>query len=516
MSQQVLARKWRPRSFQEMVGQTLVIRALSNALNQNRLHHAYLFTGTRGVGKTSLARLVAKCLNCEQGVSATPCEQCTACQSINQGRFLDLLEIDAASRTKVEDTRDLLDNVQYAPTHGRYKIYLIDEVHMLSNHSFNALLKTLEEPPAHVKFLLATTDPQRLPVTVLSRCLQFHLKNLPAEQISGQLAHILDHEQIGYEKAALPFIAQAAQGSMRDALSLLDQAIAFSNGQLQTQDVKTMLGKTEPELLLALIRALIEHQPQQLVNLINELAEAGVDFSTALEELLTLLHQVSLQQLVPTLDQEESITTLASQINQQDVQLYYQIALIGRRDLTLAPTPRIGFEMILLRMLAFRPQSVDLKASPHTKPTPSPSPPKPTPVPAKPNSQETSWEQLLNQLNLHGAALAVASHCALEQQTADAIHLVLDAQHAPLLNKAIEQRMANALNEHFNKPMELHLKILQSSQLRTPATIDEAKQQQRQSQAIQSITNDNHVKALMDQFNARLLPDSIKSKDNNV
>lgn len=523
MSQQVLARKWRPRSFTEMVGQGPVVQALTNALNQNRLHHAYLFTGTRGVGKTSLARLFAKCLNCERGISATPCEQCGACQAISQGRFFDLLEIDAASRTKIEDTRELLDNVQYAPTQGRFKVYLIDEVHMLSNHSFNALLKTLEEPPPHVKFLLATTDPQRLPVTILSRCLQFHLRNLLAEQIIPQLSKILDHEQIPYEAQALTYIAEAAQGSMRDALSLLDQAIAFSNNHLSTAEVKTLLGKTEPELLLSLLYALANRDSQQLLQALDEITTAGVDPAMAMEELLTLLHQLSLQQIAPELRPSEYLAELAKRLPPEEVQLYYQIGLIGRRDLPLAPTPRIGFEMLLLRMFAFKPQSMQMKQTNEPSPIVTASPtqaskPAPTTSPVKPPSpsKEGKWEEILQQLNLHGVAHVVASHCALDQLSEQTIHLLLDASHAPMFNKTIEQRIGQALNVYFQKTFTLKISIVQSTSLATPASLDQAKQEQRQSQAMASITNDSNIHNLMDQFNAQILPNSIKIKDNSL
>lgn len=516
MSQQVLARKWRPRSFAEMVGQEPVVRALTNALNQNRLHHAYLFTGTRGVGKTSIARLLAKCLNCQQGISATACEQCSTCQAINQGRFFDLLEIDAASRTKVEDTRELLDNVQYAPTQGRFKIYLIDEVHMLSNHSFNALLKTLEEPPPHVKFLLATTDPQRLPVTVLSRCLQFHLRNLPAEQITLQLSKILDHEQIAYENEALPYISQAAQGSMRDALSLLDQAIAFSNGHLRSSEVKTLLGKTEPELLLNLLEALADHSSQSLMAALEHLGNSGVDFASALEELLSLFHQLSLQQIVPEMKQAEYLSELACRLHPEEVQLYYQIGLIGRRDLPLAPTPRTGFEMCLLRMFAFKPGRKQAAAKQESI-TSKASPPLPAPTVAKPIAQqEDKWEKILPHLNLQGVAQVVAAHCALEQVQESSIHLLIDASHAPLLNKASEERINLAINAYFQKPMQVKIKIVQASTLSTPAALDQSKQQQRQSQAETSITNDSHVHTLIDQFNAQIIPNSIKIKDSDL
>ena len=360
MSYQVLARRWRPQAFDQMVGQEHVLRALVNALGSNRLHHAYLLTGTRGVGKTTLARLIAKCLNCEQGVSATPCGQCSACREIAEGRFLDLLEVDAASRTKVEDTRELLDNVLYAPARGRYKVYLIDEVHMLSGHSFNALLKTLEEPPPHVKFLLATTDPQKLPATVLSRCLQLHLRNLSPEQIAGHLAHVLGQEGLESEAAGLWQIAVAAQGSMRDALSLTDQAIAHGGGKVAAATVSEMLGYVEREQLRTLLDALLAADAARVLQAVEALAGQGADCERVLAELLVDLHRVALVQAVPAAlesvhGDREQFARWADAATPVDVQLYYQIGLQCRRDLPYAPDARSGLEMALLRMLAFRP-----------------------------------------------------------------------------------------------------------------------------------------------------------------
>lgn len=371
MNYQVLARKWRPRSFAEMVGQGHVLKALINALNQQRLHHAYLFTGTRGVGKTTLARIIAKCLNCEQGVSATPCGQCSACRSIDEGRFVDLIEVDAASRTKVEDTRELLDNVQYAPTLGRYKVYLIDEVHMLSTHSFNALLKTLEEPPPHVKFLLATTDPQKLPITVLSRCLQFALKSLSPERIVQHLDTVLTADQVPFEPEALWLLGRAAEGSVRDALTLTDQAIAYGEGKISVTDVQAMLGTLDHGLIFDLLQALTQGRAQTVLQHIQQLAELGPDWPTVLAELLNLLHRVAIAQTVPealdnTQGDRSRVMSLAQSLSGEDVQFYYQVGLIGRRDLPLAPDLRSGFEMVLLRMLAFRPASMHDLSVPDT------------------------------------------------------------------------------------------------------------------------------------------------------
>jgi len=360
MSYQVLARKWRPRSFREMVGQTHVLKALINALDSQRLHHAYLFTGTRGVGKTTIARIIAKCLNCETGVSSTPCGQCSVCREIDEGRFVDLIEVDAASRTKVEDTRELLDNVQYAPSRGRFKVYLIDEVHMLSSHSFNALLKTLEEPPPHVKFLLATTDPQKLPVTILSRCLQFSLKNMPPERVVEHLTHVLGAENVPFEPDALWLLGRAADGSMRDAMSLTDQAIAFGEGKVLAEDVRSMLGTLDHGQVYGVLQALLEGDARALLDAVRHLAEQGPDWGGVLAEMLNVLHRVAIAQALPEAvdngqGDRERVLALAQALPAEDVQFYYQMGLIGRRDLPLAPDPRSGFEMVLLRMLAFRP-----------------------------------------------------------------------------------------------------------------------------------------------------------------
>ena len=360
MSYQVLARKWRPRSFREMVGQTHVLKALINALDSQRLHHAYLFTGTRGVGKTTIARIIAKCLNCETGITSTPCGTCSVCREIDEGRFVDLIEIDAASRTKVEDTRELLDNVQYAPSRGRFKVYLIDEVHMLSSHSFNALLKTLEEPPPYVKFILATTDPQKLPATILSRCLQFSLKNMTPERVVEHLTHVLGVENVPFEDDALWLLGRAADGSMRDAMSLTDQAIAFGEGKVMAADVRAMLGTLDHGQVFDVLTALIDGDARGLLEAVRHLAEQGPDWNGVLSEILNVLHRVAIAQALPEgVDNghgdRDRVLALAQALPAEDVQFYYQMGLIGRRDLPLAPDPRGGFEMVLLRMLAFRP-----------------------------------------------------------------------------------------------------------------------------------------------------------------
>ncbi|WP_460139840.1 DNA polymerase III subunit gamma/tau [Pseudomonas sp. S2_E01] len=364
MSYQVLARKWRPRSFREMVGQTHVLKALINALDSQRLHHAYLFTGTRGVGKTTIARIIAKCLNCETGITSSPCGECSVCREIDEGRFVDLIEIDAASRTKVEDTRELLDNVQYAPSRGRFKVYLIDEVHMLSSHSFNALLKTLEEPPPYVKFILATTDPQKLPATILSRCLQFSLKNMTPERVVEHLTHVLGVENVPFEDDALWLLGRAADGSMRDAMSLTDQAIAFGEGKVMAADVRAMLGTLDHGQVYDVLHALIEGDAKALLEAVRHLAEQGPDWNGVLSEILNVLHRVAIAQALPDgVDNghgdRDRVLALAQALPAEDVQFYYQMGLIGRRDLPLAPDPRGGFEMVLLRMLAFRPADTE-------------------------------------------------------------------------------------------------------------------------------------------------------------
>jgi DNA polymerase-3 subunit gamma/tau len=392
MAYLALARKWRPKTFSEVVGQNHVVKALSNALESGRVHHAFLFTGTRGVGKTTLARIFAKSLNCEQGTSAEPCQECATCTSIDEGRYVDLIEVDAASRTKVDDTRELLDNVQYAPTAGKYKVYLIDEVHMLSGHSFNALLKTLEEPPEHVKFLFATTDPQKLPVTVLSRCLQFNLRAMRPEQVENQLVKILGSEGFEYDQKALQAIAKAADGSMRDGLSLLDQAIAQGAGSVMYSDVEGMLGTIKTEHSSGLITALVDQDADQIMRLVLEMSDQAVDFATAIDDVLVQLYHISVAQIAPsslsTLNLDHDlIESLAQKLNPERVQLYYQIALIGKRDIALAPSERVGFEMSMLRMLAFEPSS---GGSEPTKPN----------VNSKPNHQEAvPGREVSNQAN---------------------------------------------------------------------------------------------------------------------
>ncbi len=457
MSYQVLARKWRPRLFEELVGQEHVVRALTNALDNDRLHHAYLFTGTRGVGKTTLARIFAKSLNCEHGVTSVPCGQCSACTEIDEGRFVDLLEVDAASRTKVDQTRELLDNVPYAPVRGRYKVYIIDEVHMFSGSSFNALLKTLEEPPPHVKFLLATTDPQKVPVTVLSRCLQFNLKRLPLDQIQDRLEFILNQESLDHDKSALLQLARAADGSMRDGLSLMDQAIAFGAGEVKDDDVRTMLGTIASEQVFGLLDALADLDAQRVVDGVGELAERVPDFSSVLQELLSMLHRTALYQTVPkaiadTDGDYGQIQTLAQKIPPEDVQLFYQIGLVGQRDLPLAPDPRSGFEMVLLRMLAFRPESgvQTQRGSSGKKPVATAArttktaqtaqtvstqehEPKPRdkaiPSPTGMPEDLKNWHLVVSRLDLGGISRQLAENCQYREWDGTYLTLVLDPAH---------------------------------------------------------------------------------------
>lgn len=423
MSYQVLARKWRPKNFPEMVGQVHVLRALINALDNNRLHHAYLFTGTRGVGKTTVARILAKSLNCLEGLGSSPCGVCAACQEIDEGRFVDLIEVDAASKTKVEDTRELLENVQYAPTSGRYKVYLIDEVHMLSTHSFNALLKTLEEPPEHVKFLLATTDPQKLPATVLSRCLQFNLKCLPIDQIVEHQINILKKEGVEFEKSALVQIARAAEGSMRDSLSLLDQAIAFGGGKLLEAEVQTMLGTIAQHHVYELIDYIFANEAEKLLVKIAEIASFAPNYSEILADIINVLHRVSLAQIVPqaiddALGDKERVEALARGVVAADLQLYYQIALMGRKDLPHAPDQRTGFEMVMLRMLAFGPVAGESESTRNKSASVSPVVSKESSghVPTN-NHQGTLQKQSSNNSSVNQAAGSLQQQTGVQQQT---------------------------------------------------------------------------------------------------
>lgn len=522
MSYQVLARKWRPRTFHEIVGQEHVVRALTNALDRQRLHHAFLFSGTRGVGKTTIARIFAKSLNCQVGVSSTPCGECAACQEIDAGRFVDLIEVDAASRTKVEDTRELLENVQYAPNRGRFKVYLIDEVHMLSTHSFNALLKTLEEPPPHVKFLLATTDPQKLPVTVLSRCLQFGLKRLPAGMIAAYLGKVLVEEGIPYEEEALRLLARAGDGSMRDALSLLDQAIAFGSGRVEQAVVAAMLGSIDRGMVSGLLEALAANDATALLQRVAKLDEAVPDYAAVLADLLSLLQQVALVQAVPGatpadgVAEPEDLLRLANELPPEDVQLFYQIALLCRRDLPLAPDPRGGFEMVLLRMLCFRPEGVERPAraseSAHREPVAVPAPPAqpvqapvaappPGSSPARPISE---WSGLVEQLGLGGMAKQLALNCALVSREGNHFRLALEPIHAQMLNKTSEERLKVALEQQLGTPVDLRFQVSKLT-VATPADQRQQQQAERQQVAIERVNQDPMVRDIQETFEARIV-----------
>jgi len=543
MSYQVLARKWRPKNFAEMIGQTQALQGLIHALDQQRLHHAYLFTGTRGVGKTSIARILAKCLNCEQGVSSKPCGVCSSCIEISEGRFPDLIEIDAASRTKVEDTREILDNVQYAPTRGRFKVYLIDEVHMLSGHSFNALLKTLEEPPAHVKFLLATTDPQKLPVTVLSRCLQFSLKNISTEDIANHLADILQKENISFEKHALTLIGRSASGSLRDALSLLDQAIAYGQGQVKDEVTASMLGSIDNQEVFAIVEALQAQDANALLASAKRLTEKGADFADVLSSVSRLLYQMSLQQLLPKADSDEfaaeRVLPLAQQFSAEEIQVLYQISIMGRRDLSLAPDPRIGFEMTLLRLLAFRPLSngsegVQKTAQMIKQPAPVPLKTMPVKAPetkAMPVTTETispiaesaviqtsnqyeyihDWAALLQQLDLAGMAKQFALNCTIYEQSEHKIILKVDEQHAKMLNDRLKIQIELALQKHFNSKIRLQIDIGKTEQ-ETPAAADKRVTASKQQAAEEALMGDKNVHFIQAQFHAIIDKNSIKPR----
>jgi DNA polymerase-3 subunit gamma/tau len=523
MAYQVLARKWRPSNFTQLVGQEHVSQSLIHALQHNRLHHAYLFTGTRGVGKTTVARILAKAINCENLVDYNPCGTCEVCLAFQQGRFMDLIEVDAASRTKVEDTRDLLDNVQYAPNQGRYKVYLIDEVHMLSGHSFNALLKTLEEPPAHVKFLLATTDPHKIPVTVLSRCLQFNLKRLRPDQIEAQLAYILKQEQISSEAAALKHLARAADGSLRDALSLLDQAIVYGSGSVALSTITEMLGTVAQQPIEDILHALACNDARSLLAKVAEIAQLNPNFTDILQEILRVLHRIALTQQVPDyLDADfdpQLIQQLSKQLSAEDVQLFYQIGLLGQRDLELAPDPRSGFEMVLLRMLAFRPQ-INTQQQPTIISLPSPVKPSTDLQASAPNLAPSSkvsesatvpsnnWPDIIAALNLTGRSRELANNCVLDKLDEQSCHLLLDPSFQQIGTLA-EDKLRAALQNYFNKPLKLRISPQLSPQI-TPAIEIQQARADKQQAAVDSIEADKNIQDLKDIFGARIMPGSIE------
>ena len=512
---QVLARKWRPRNFSEVVGQEHVVRALSNALKQQRLHHAYLLTGTRGVGKTTLARIVAKALNCETGVTDTPCGKCSACTEIDAGRFVDLLELDAASNTQVDNMRELLENALYAPTAGRYKVYIIDEVHMLSRSAFNAMLKTLEEPPQHVQFILATTDPQKIPITVLSRCLQFNLKAVPRQQISERLQRILDAEGIRYEPAALALLARSAQGSVRDALSLLDQAIAHGAGAVEQESVRAMLGTVGQDHLYAILRALSAGNGTDLLAVADRMAELSLSFEAALQDLGSLLHRLALLQQVPEAvaqdDPERAVLDeLAGQFAPDELQLYYQIALQGRSDLGLAPDEYAGFTMTLLRMKAFAPARESRDANPAPAPGRGPSPgPTAGGADSKKNGADPEWRELVDQLGISGAGRMLAQHCELAGRSAGRIELRLAQAHQHLLEGPYQERLKAALERHFGERLRLVITVTDAAG-GSPAALADRAQQRRQAEAWAAIEQDPFVRELVENFDAQVIESSIK------
>ncbi len=501
---QVLARKWRPKQFSEMLGQQHVLPALINALDQNRLHHAYLFTGTRGVGKTTVARILAKSLNCEQSISSHPCGVCQNCLDIDAGQCVDVIEVDAASRTKVEDTRELLENVQYSPVKCRFKIYIIDEVHMLSNHSFNALLKTLEEPPAHVKFLLATTDPQKLPITVLSRCLQFHLKSLTNEQLTAHCEALCQQEKISFEKKALEYIADAAQGSVRDALSILDQAIVFSNNTISESAVCEMLGQANHSVIWTILENIQSANLEKLLSLSYEMAMENIDFNQALQQLIEKLHDIAIAQFAPNsiLRDKEKISSFAKAFSKETIQLYYQILLIGRKDLALAPAAKLGFDMILLRLLAFNPGE--------KSPTKEIKIQDPVIIKKAKAPGTSSWDELLVQLNLTGMSQLVASNCSLLTHTENELVLLIDEVHKPLLSNAIKERIQEAIQKNLNPGIKLTIKVGNQDNV-TPAIQHQQKLNQQQKNAKESITADKQIQELIASFDGVLEEKSIKS-----
>ena len=578
MSYLALARKWRPRDFSQVVGQEHVVNAFKHALDTNRVHHAFLLTGTRGIGKTTLARILAKSLNCEtNGVSSTPCNTCSHCTAVDEGRFIDLIEVDAASRTKVDDTRDLLDNVQYAPTVGEYKIYLIDEVHMLSGHSFNALLKTLEEPPPHVKFVLATTDPQKLPVTVLSRCLQFYLKALSNEQISGQLKLILENEKVEFEQTALRLLARSAKGSMRDALSLLDQTIAFGGGSVEEAQVRAMLGLVDDQFVMQILASLADQDVNSLLGVCEQMAAKSVDFINAIEELTVKFHQISVLQFSPDIDVEtivdkEQLQAYVECFDKETLQLFYQIALLGKRDMYLAPDLRTGMEMALLRMIAFTPASAGMALSPEKKTDQVPPVSQATKVSLKQritenrepaqveqqrsknlavtaqtdanpgssvqtqagikdsiddkdtaqdnanvqNSTKTatlsanSWPEFAQQLSVTGFAREVVMNSILQGYDNDLVELGVDESCSHLVNDKRKALIETAFALVFGDQVKLKLTVAEFDE-KTPQQLKQQINDENLQKAESSIMNDPNIKELIDTLDASIIPGSIKA-----
>ena len=535
MSYQVLARKWRPRNFEQLVGQAHVARALVNALDADRLHHAFLFTGTRGVGKTTLARILAKCINCETGVTSKPCGECGACMEIDSGRFIDLLEVDAASRSKVDETRDLMDNVQFTPARGRYKVYLIDEVHMFSEKSFNALLKTLEEPPPHVKFLLATTDPQKLPITVLSRCLKFNLKRLPADDIAAHLERILAEEAIEFESAALKLVARAAQGSMRDALSLLDQAVAYGAGTVTEEEARAMLGTVDRSRVFELLDAIAAHDAAGALDVVAAVASDAADYADVLGEVVNTLHRIAVRQAVPGVadpdpDLAEACARLAQRFSPEDVQLYYEIGLRGRRDLALVPDPRLGMEMTVLRMLAFTPDEAGATppsgsradpavatAAPASRTATREAAPAPVTGQADGCADPASltpqgWRDLVEGLDLSGLAGELALNSNLVRSDASRLTIELDPTHGALNTSGAREALRSALAVRFGNPVELEI-VLNSPSHDTPAVGRARDEASRRQAAIRAIEDDPRVRTLCETFDTRVDRDLVQPID---
>ena len=530
MSYLVLARKWRPKTFADTVGQSHVLQALVNALGTGRLHHAYLFAGTRGVGKTTIARILAKALNCEKGVSDDPCGECSACLEIDEGRFVDLIEVDAASKTKVDDTRELLDNVQYAPARGRYKVYRIDEVHMLSKSSFNALLKTLEEPPPHVKFLLATTDPQKLPVTVLSRCLQFNLSRLTPRLIADRLDYICVEEKIEAEPTALQLIARAADGSLRDALSLLDQAIAYCGGKVEEAPVAAMLGTINRQYVSRLVRLLADTDGAGILQAVAEIDEHFPDYARLLEDLARLLQRVAVYQVIGATDTEDEFDSddlqlFASLISAADVQLFYQVALLGRRDLHLAPDPRSGAEMTLLRMLAFRPADASqgsagdgggnkrVPAAVKAKPTAGASDDIVAPAARKASAtwQDPDWNTLIASLQLKGAVRMLAINCAYIRRDGNTLYFTADSKAEAVFTRERRDALAKAVSTYYGETLHVDISLAETIDdgAETPVQAESRKTGEQYDAARESIESDPNVQALRDMFGAELKTDTI-------
>jgi DNA polymerase-3 subunit gamma/tau len=523
MSYQVLARKWRPRDFASLVGQEHVVRALRHALEQQRLHHAYLFTGTRGVGKTTLARILAKCLNCETGITPEPCGKCSACVEIDGGRFVDLLEVDAATNTKVDEMRQLLDTAQYAPTRGRYKVYVIDEVHMLSSSAFNAMLKTLEEPPEHLKFILATTDPQKIPVTVLSRCLQFNLKQMPAASIAAHLRRLLEAEGINFEAGALPLLAHAASGSMRDALSLLDQAIAHGGGSVGAEDVRDMLGAVDQTYLLRLLEALASQDGAGLLAIADEMQARSLSFDAALQDLAGLLLKLALAHAVPEaldaeLPERDRLLALARVHDAESVQLYYQIALQGREDLVLAPDEYAGFVMTLLRMLAFRPDSAAAAATDAPTKAGAPSfmnaavatgPASPQgPVASQPFDGD--WPSLVGRLPVAGAVRELARHSVVSKYTDGLIELVVPKSMSHLAERGYQEKLKAVLERHFGRPLTLKIAPGEIGGA-SAAALEAGEREAKRAEATRAVQGDKFVQDLVDMFDAKVIGSSIRA-----